>query len=328
MYMNVRWLGAPFAWLYGLIMAVRGGLYDVGCLRVYRFSMPILSVGNIAVGGTGKTPHVVHFARELQASGHKVAVLSRGYKRKTRGFILVERGMTAREVGDEPLEMRRKLGDDVLVAVDRDRVHGVRQLLAAEPGLDVVLLDDGMQHRRLGRSLDILLTDYSRPYTEDRVMPWGRLREWRSGARRAGVVIVTKVPRVGQSVEAWRRRLRLQPEQQLFFSRIKYSFPDSLSRSCVGMRVLLVCGIANPRPLVEEIERRGAKVETMLFADHHAYTPRDLKQIAERARGADVVLTTAKDAARLGDGLECGYEVVDIDVEIEYFRITDYVAED
>lgn len=313
---------APLSWLYGVAVGVRNALYDYGLFREVCFPVTIISVGNLAVGGTGKTPHVIRFARLLHERGKRVAVLSRGYRRRSRGFRLVSEGSKPREAGDEPLEMRRKLPADVLIAVDRDRVNGVRELLRTEPHLDVILLDDGLQHRRLRRDLDIVLTDYSRPYSADHLLPWGRLREPVKGASRARVVIVTKTPQGTAETQEWRERLHLEPEQQLYFSTLKYD----LSELGEARRVLLVCGIANPRPLIQELERRGLEVEPLLFGDHHNFGTRDLRRIRSRAQGVDCVVTTAKDAARLEGRLNA--RVVEIDVEVAGFNITDYVRED
>lgn len=292
-----RLLLALLACVYGSVTDLRNCLYDHGVLKITRFGLPVISVGNLVAGGTGKTPHVIEIARLLVAKGYKVAVLSRGFGRSDGGFIAVKDESRAHEVGDEPVEIKRALGENALVVVDADRVSGVRKLLTLEPQLDVVLLDDGFQHRRLDRSLNILLTDYGRLYVDDELLPLGRLRERKRGADRADIVVVTKCPHELSQAERRdiRRRLGLGDNQQLFFSHIVYSdIPPA-------KRVLVVCGIANPRPLIDRIASTGVEVSTLCFPDHHAFTRADAGRIRDAADSVDLLLTTAKDAPRLAE---------------------------
>ena len=185
-----EWL-LPLSWLYGLGVKFRNMLFEIGILHSESFDVPVISVGNITVGGTGKTPHVEYLI-ELLKDKAKVAVLSRGYKRRTRGFVIADDNATAKTIGDEPLQMKRKYGDDITVAVDRKRCHGIRQLTSDEDGIDVILLDDAFQHRYVKPGVNILLVDYHRLIIYDKLLPAGRLREPLSGKNRADIVIVTK----------------------------------------------------------------------------------------------------------------------------------------
>lgn len=302
----------PFACLYGLGVRVRTALFDSGRWPERRFSLPLIGVGNLAVGGTGKTPHTEYLVR-LLSPRWRTAVLSRGYGRRTRGFRLVATDDAAADVGDEPLQMKRHF-PAVTVAVDADRCEGIDNLLdrgAEAP--QVIVLDDVYQHRHVRPGLNILLTDYSRLYVDDCLLPAGRLREPAAASHRADVVIVTKCPPglTAESRADVERRLGLASKQRLFFSTLGYMPPSPLdegsrpsgSISLDGRHVLLVAGIARPQPLIDELQRRGAAVTPLLFADHHAFTPRDVRRITAAydrlPRESRLIVTTEKDAARL-----------------------------
>lgn len=288
----------PFSCLYALATDVRNLLFDSGCLRSTKPPMPTIGIGNLAVGGTGKTPHAEFFARHLLAQGCKVAILSRGYGRSTRGYRAASPQSTAEEVGDEPLQMFRRFRGEVAVAVCERRAEGLKRLKESiDP--DVVILDDVFQHRYVRPQLLILLTDCSRLYCDDCVVPAGRLRERRRGARRADVIIVTKCP--PNLTEARRcdiiRRLKPLPHQQVFFSAMAYA-PLTLPEG--NARALLLTGIARPEPLVKHLQDSGIHIARHLkFPDHHRFSPSDLTRIIEAARAASCVITTAKDFARL-----------------------------
>ena len=356
----------PLAWLYGLVVRLRGAAYDRGWLRSRAFGLPVICVGNLAVGGTGKTPHTEYLIRLLRAAGLRVATLSRGYRRHTRGFLLATTASTAAQVGDEPAQMKGKY-PDVTVAVCEDRCEGIRRLMevdkapnadkasdvgkasdvdkasdadkvhnvdeahnvgkahdtgktpdpdethnvgmASDVGKahnadkasdvgetpDVIVLDDAYQHRRVRPGLSILLTDYHRPFCIDALLPAGRLREpWRHGKERADLVVVTKCPPdlTADDRIALARRLALRGDQRLYFSTLLYSalrpvFPQAADPRTdrpmlqADEAVLVVTGIAQPAPLLEEVRRHTVHIATLAFADHHDFSDRDLRSIGE-----------------------------------------------
>ena len=301
---------SPLSLLWGLIVWLRGKLFDWGCLPSRSFPLPVICVGNLAVGGTGKTPHVEYILRLLHAHGYRVAMLSRGYGRKTKGYVLAGDNHTAEDIGDEPLQIRRNC-PFATVAVCERRVEGIGRLLQLTPAPQVVVLDDAYQHRYVRAGFNVLLTAASRLYTDDHLLPWGRLREPAGAARRAQVIVVTKCP------ADYRPALKVLPGQALFYSRICYGTPQSWKAqpavpqdvasavstpSFAGQKVLLVTGIAHPEPLIRHVEACGAAaVDALSFPDHHAFTRRDAERINSRyAEGAATcVLTTQKDATRL-----------------------------
>lgn len=308
---------SPLAFLYGIGVSVRNRLFDWGLLRSESFDVPVICVGNLAVGGTGKTPHTEYLIRQLRTR-HKIAVLSRGYKRKTRGFVLAHPGSTSQEIGDEPYQIWRKF-PDITVAVDADRRRGIRSLLAlpATTRPDVILLDDAFQHRYVRASLNIVLTDSHRLYSLDKLLPVGRLREPASGIRRADAVIVTKcepdlLPADFQSIK---KNLSLGTTQKLFFSRVVYGdlepvFPAEappyrLSDMGKDDPVLLVSGIAHPEYFQEEIRKQTNRVTSLAFPDHHAFGKEDIQRIQSILDRPDSpgkrIIVTEKDAARLRD---------------------------
>lgn len=306
---------SPVSWLYALGVDLRNRLFDRKIIPSEEFSVPVISVGNLAVGGTGKTPHVEYLVRLLQGN-RKVAVLSRGYKRKSSGFILAGKDATSDSIGDEPYQIFRKFSA-VQVAVDSDRCHGIRYLLGQPEAIrpEVILLDDSFQHRYVKPSLSILLTDYNRLYTRDKVMPVGRLREPAKGAERADIVVVTKCPGTLTSAEREQiaGELCLAERQQLFFSGYRYGglqplFPGAPCRSLQqigeeGSPVLLLAGIASPAGFVGYVRQFVSDPDRLLFPDHHAYTSSDMKKISEKFHGEihpdKVIITTEKDAVRL-----------------------------
>ena len=304
----------PLSWLYSLVTRGRNQLFDWGVLEERQFDVPVITVGNLTVGGTGKTPHVEHLVRLLRGETH-VAVLSRGYRRQTKGFVLADAGSTAATIGDEPLQMHRKFGD-ITVAVDADRRHGIALLLQQEPKPGVILLDDAYQHRYVKAGLNILLTDYQRLFSRDLVLPAGRLREPRSGKRRADIVVVTKCPPTMSEAErqAIASELALETRQHLYFSCIDYAPLEPLAggpalplEALNQHHVLLLSGIANPTPLENTLKAHASEVRTMQFADHHTFTASDMERVAD-AFGTlaepRLLVTTEKDAARLeGTGL-------------------------
>ena len=301
--MSFRFLLSPFSLLWGLVAEVRGKLFDWGVLPSRAFPLPVICVGNLAVGGTGKTPHVEYLLRLLHRAGYRVAMLSRGYGRRTRGYLLADGGHTAADIGDEPLQVKRNC-PFATVAVCERRVEGIGHLLRLPEPPQVVVLDDAYQHRYVRPGFSVLLTAASRPYTADHLLPWGRLRERPHAARRAQAVVVTKCA-PGQ-----RPPVPVGPGQSLFYSRIAYlplqpwsgQQGEESEHGVEGQTLLLLTAIAHPEPLRDHLHLRGAaRVESLAFPDHHAFGPRDIERIhsAFARLRPDRVVTTQKDAMRL-----------------------------
>lgn len=296
----------PFSWLYGGITSLRNELYDRNILESRSYDMPIIGVGNLSVGGTGKSP-MVEYLIALLREHYSIATLSRGYKRSTSGFHLLKGDEQALEVGDEPLQFKRKY-PSTLVAVDEVRTRGIETLLALPEPPEVILLDDAFQHRKVMAGLYILLTSYDNLYSNDSLLPTGNLRESILGRKRAQIVIVTKCPvnlsqREQQEIA---RRLKLFPNQELFFTGIGYSEqvfghkqPISLNEF-LDKEFVLVTGIAKPGPLVEHLQSKGLKFQHLSFPDHHNFTEKELKEL----RRHRLLLTTEKDYMRLKGAME------------------------
>ncbi|MBN2597375.1 tetraacyldisaccharide 4'-kinase [Labilibaculum sp.] len=308
----------PFSLLYGLIVSVRNLLFDFNILPSTEFKIPIISVGNITVGGTGKTPHIEYLITLLK-DDYKIATLSRGYKRKSKGYILANEVSTSYQIGDEPMQIKRKF-PDILVAVDKKRVNGVKNLLQSEHGNDLaaVLLDDAFQHRSIKAGLSVLLIDYNRPITQDYIMPYGRLRESASEKDRANIIIVSKSPDNMTPID--RRiivkELDLLPFQSLYFTRLDYGNLEPVFKNDAiniineewgkeNFSILLVTGIANPKPLREYLENFTDKVEEIQFPDHYSFEMKDIETIRskfENLKGENkIIVTTEKDATRFYD---------------------------
>jgi len=289
-------------------------MFDHGLMKSCSFSFPVICVGNITVGGTGKTPHVEYIA-SLLARSVKTAVVSRGYMRKGKGFRIVSISDNADITGDEPLQIARRL-PQVTVAVDADRANGIREVTSITPPAKVVVLDDGFQHRAVRAGLNILLTDYGRLMTRDYLMPYGRLRENITGSKRADIIIVTKTP-AGISTEEKekiRKELSPLPQQELFFTSLEYGdlqpvfennstdLPGKITEETV---ILLVTGIANPLPLVEYLMGMSSNIRHISFRDHHKFNEQDIKNILsvwESIEQQDkIIITTEKDSVRLKD---------------------------
>ena len=298
----------PLTIWYGVAVALRNLLYDKGLLRSYTSSLETIAVGNLIMGGSGKTPHTEWLLRQLSAKG-RVALLSRGYGRNTRGYVEATDASSAAEIGDEPLMIHRKM-PHVVTTVCEERREGLQRLEAMNEPPMAVVLDDAYQHRQVRADKYILLTEYGRLYCDDHVLPFGNLREWRCGSRRADMVIVTKCPPTlsGEEQEALRHRLKISTKQKLFFSYISYDRPVKLFGAGDAPQleeldeVLLVTGIAHPEPLQQYLSRQ-VQVTSMRYGDHHAFSMHDIEAIKERSRrlagGRKAVVTTEKDASRL-----------------------------
>ena len=294
----------PFALLYGWITQFRNFLYDKGILKSYSFDIPIIAVGNLSVGGTGKTPQIEYLVR-LLSTDNRVATLSRGYKRKSKGFLLASENSTAASLGDEPYQMHLKF-PNIQVAVDADRKNGIEQLLGQNVPPEIIVLDDAFQHRRVKAGMYILLTTYDELYIDDCLLPAGNLRESRSGANRADVIIVTKCPATLSEQEIKAVKCKLNIEKPLFFSTVSYdnsvfSSASSLAVSDLkSISKLLVAGIAKPEPFFAYLQTGSDQI--MEFSDHHHYSESDIESIIKRAKDK-LVVTTEKDFVRLKDTL-------------------------
>ena len=306
------WL-LPLSWIYAGVTSLRNKLFDRGWLRSESFDVPTVCIGNLAVGGTGKTPHTEYLVRLLQGQGWQVAVLSRGYKRRSKGFVLATSATTADELGDEPFQIKQKF-PDARVAVDANRCHGIKQLLATPMPPQVILLDDAFQHRRVKADVNILLTDYHRLWCDDTLLPAGCLRESADGSRRAQIVLITKCPKELKPIDynILTKQLHLYPYQRLYFSTLRYGpltplFPELAQEAHpqpdATTHILLLSGIAHPETLAQEMQRYGATVTHLAYADHHAFTARDLNAIQARfeqlPQAHRLLITTEKDCARL-----------------------------
>lgn len=302
----------PLSWLYGLGVRLRNQLFSFGILKSRSFNVPVISVGNITVGGSGKTPHVEYLVNLLKDKV-KVAVLSRGYKRKSKGYVLADKDTEMRTIGDEPYQMRSKF-PDIYVAVDKDRCHGIDRLTSDEAtkDTDVILLDDAYQHRYVKPGINILLVDYHRLIIYDKLLPAGRLREPQNGKSRADIVIITKCPKDLKPME-YRviiKAMNLYPYQQLFFTTLEYDDLrpvycgenrklDSISKD---ENILLLTGIASPKQMIYDLKPYSDKITPLTYADHHQFTKKDVERINAafaQMPSPKMIITTEKDNSRL-----------------------------
>ncbi|MDR0419953.1 MAG: tetraacyldisaccharide 4'-kinase [Prevotellaceae bacterium] len=290
--------------VYGTVVSVRNKLYDIGIFSQKEIKDVVtIVIGNITVGGTGKTPHS-EFMLNILKNEFKVALLSRGYKRKTKKFRYVETTSTAAEAGDEPVQIKRKF-PNITVAVDANRVRGIKYIKENHPDIDVIVLDDAFQHRRLKPALSILLCDYRRPINKDKMLPWGTLRDKQNQKHRADVVFVTKCP---QNINPIDMRivindLKLFPYQKLFFTALEYQdlkpVFDVESKPDFTDKIAAVAGIANPKLFEEYISAHYAKPQILVFSDHHDFSQKDINNICDIIDKNELFITTEKDAIRL-----------------------------
>lgn len=303
----VRFLLYPLALIYGVVVWLRNRLYDAGISSSIEFSVPVICVGNLSVGGTGKTPHVEYLLRLLQYQ-YRLATMSRGYKRSTQGFALADAQSNALRIGDEPMQYHIAF-PEVAVSVAEERMTGIPQLLQRRPDVDVVILDDAFQHRSVKAGLNILITDFARPFYADYILPYGRLREGRGAYKRAHAIVVSKCPPTLSRSAADNIIQKIRPlnGQQVFFSTIRYGEAyDLLRRDPVLIarkNIVLVCCIARPEPLVAHLKTLAQDVHVLSYPDHHYFLSRDLEEIRLAYEGwqvADkIIVTTEKDATRL-----------------------------
>lgn len=306
-----EWL-LPLSWLYGIGVRFRNWMFDIGLLKSQSYNTPVISVGNITVGGSGKTPHVEYLVNLLHNTV-KVAVLSRGYRRKTKGYLLADESTTMPEIGDEPFQIHRKY-DDIYVAVDKNRRRGIDRLKHddATNDVEVILLDDAFQHRYVKPGVNILLVDYHRLIIYDRLLPAGRLREPKEGTVRADIVIITKCPTDLKPMEfrVLKRAMNLFPFQELFFTTIKYNDLTAVfgndkrpvSSITSDTHILLLTGIASPQQMIVDLQTTSKHITPLTFGDHHQFTLADEERINsefEALPSPKIIITTEKDSTRL-----------------------------
>ena len=305
----------PLSKIYGFAVGVRNLMFKWHILKQREFPVPVVVVGNISAGGTGKTPHTEYVIDLLRYKYH-IGMLSRGYKRKTKGFVLATSRSTPLDIGDEPYQIYQKYGRDITVAVCEDRCTGIEELLRLDPRINLIVLVDAFQHRYVKPTVSIVLTEFNNPVFFDKLLPLGRLREPAKAIYRADMVVVTKCPAQLKAIEyrIFKNNLKLFPFQKLFFSRFNYAslrplFPDirkdAPHMSWLGPddAVLVLSGIANPRPLVRYLKGFKANVKVKVFPDHHNFNRKDLDAIAKRFNELEgkqkIIVTTEKDAVRL-----------------------------
>ena len=300
-------ISVPLSWLYGMVVHIRHKLFDLKILRSEEFDIPVVCIGNLTVGGTGKTP-VAELLIERFSEHYRVGVLSRGYRRRTKGFVLSTPTSSARTIGDEPRQMKLKY-PSVPVAVCEKRAEGIRLLRKAHPEIELIILDDAFQHRYVEPWVNILLMDYNNPVYRDRLLPWGRLRDTRNQIHRANFVLVTKCPDDLNPLDMRIviNSLGLFPYQSLYFTRMRQGeitplFADrAVGKVREGDPVIAMSGIANPVPLLENLRKRFDVVAELTFDDHHTYRLSDMRRLEAlfAAYPDAVVLTTEKDAVKL-----------------------------
>jgi tetraacyldisaccharide 4'-kinase len=318
----LRFLLFPFAVLYNLITSIRNFFFDVGIFKQTSFNIPVIIVGNLSVGGTGKTPQIEYLIRLLKDS-YKIAVLSRGYKRKTDGFVLLNNNHSAEDVGDEPLQYFKKF-NTINIAVDANRVEGIQKLLTTQSP-EIILLDDAFQHRKVKGSFYILLTKYNDLFVDDFLLPTGNLRESRSEAKRANVILVTKCP---ENLDENSRNLikkKLEKfKKEIFFTTISYAKNLSGSKQ-ISMeelkkyKVLLITGIANPKPFTDFLTQKNVNFTHLKYSDHHHFSSEEIKNIKQKFNAIKsskkLILTTEKDYVRLVNKLD---EVSFLEIETSF----------
>ncbi|MDX2362737.1 MAG: tetraacyldisaccharide 4'-kinase [Crocinitomicaceae bacterium] len=303
---NLRLLLIPFSFLYGLVVFVRNKCYDLGIFSTYSIPKKSICVGNLSVGGTGKTPHVDLILSHFIEEDFNIAVLSRGYGRKTKGLLEVNSNSTAAQVGDEPLFYKLRHGEKITAIVAEERKLGVEFILNLDPKHQVTVLDDAFQHRAVKAGLNIIITEHDHLFTDDYLIPAGNLREWRSGIKRADLIIVSKCPKLSEADKGvLRKKLKFNPDA-IYFSEITYDPLCGFNSEIIpkAENILLVTGIGNPQPLLNHLAA-GHSVEHLKFNDHHAFTESDIVRIHEKfdtfASRDKIIVTTEKDFMRIKD---------------------------
>lgn len=300
----IRKLFFPFSLLYGWITAIRNLMYDNGILKSYSFDIPVIAVGNLSVGGTGKTPQIEYLIR-LLSPNYKIATLSRGYKRKSKGFILANKDSNAAILGDEPFQFYQKF-PNIQVAVDANRKNGIEQLLSQYQKPEIILLDDAYQHRKVKAGFYILLTAYSDLFCDDFMLPTGNLRESRNGKSRANLIVVTKCPNDISDEDQEKIKLKIGKEFDVFFSYISYdeaiySEQSTIKFTNISVDKLLLAGIAKPESFFAYLQSEND--ERLVYPDHHDFSEKDIEEIKSKSKNR-IIITTEKDYVRLNDKLQ------------------------
>lgn len=332
--MILKVLLLPFTLLYSIGVRFRNFLFDLGVFSSQSFDIPVISVGNLKVGGTGKTPHT-EFLIRLLSEYHPIATLSRGYGRKTKGFKIADSGDNAKSIGDEPFQLFQKF-PDLIVAVDAKRVRGIKKLLKLPAPPKIILLDDAFQHRSVKAGLNILLTEYSHLYINDLPLPSGRLRENKSSARRADIIVVTKSPPVLSPLELRRitESLNPRPYQKVFFSYFKYLKMKPLNEAAMEIKdqknklqkhaVLLVSAIANSQSILLYLKRYAKELESISFADHHYFRKKDYKVIRKKSEELlsmkKMIVMTEKDAVKFDSSKLEDLPVFSLPVRVDFYQ--------
>ena len=325
----MRWFAPllyPFAVLFDAVTTVRNRLYDTGVKPVASFEVPVIGVGNLSVGGTGKSPMIEYLIRLLSPE-FRPATLSRGYGRKTRGIRIAGEKDNATTIGDEPFQFYRKFREKAVVVVGEDRAFAIPNILQEHPDREVILLDDAFQHRRVRPAFQILLTDYNNLFVNDYLLPAGRLRESKRGAARADAIVITKCPVSISDDEMLRieSAIRKYSKRALFFTKISYGniLPVTPGSPYKFQKVVLVSGIANPAPLEEYFRQNHHLVQHFAFRDHHIYSSKDLLNISNAARAAGaVVVTTEKDVVKMDPEIfiKASVPLLYLPIEIEFLK--------
>jgi len=342
----------PISLFYGVLTSIRNLLYDGGIFKSVKFDFPIINVGNLNMGGTGKSPHIEYLIRLLSGK-YKVATLSRGYKRKTTGFIIANEKSTIADIGDEPKQFMTKY-PQLIVSVCEKRVNGIAQLIKYDKNpINAILLDDAFQHRSIKPGLNILLTNYNKPFSTDYIFPSGNLREFKNGYKRADIIIVTKCPKNITAVEKNRiiQEIKPQPYQRIFFSYIEYKSMVPFNKKEVNVNpenassVLLFTGIANTEPLEKYLVEKKYNIQSVHFQDHHVFTLSDINKIKERFNKITdtnkIIITTEKDFMRFENkefnNILTNLPIFYIPIEVNFFendklsfnkQVLDYIEHD
>lgn len=303
----VRVLLYPLSLVYGSVVWGRNRLYDSGFYSSVEFSVPVINVGNLSVGGTGKTPHVEYLIRLFQYR-YNTATMSRGYKRRTQGFMLAGPDTNALKIGDEPMQYVMKF-PELMVSVAEERMIGIPRLLQQRPSTEVLVLDDAFQHRSVKAGLNILISDHAKPFYDDKILPLGTLREGRDAYKRADIIIISKCPPDMSKAEADAIQSKIQPlaSQHVYFTTLKYREPYDLftheKLEVKNKNIIMVAGIAKPQPMLDYLKKQTDDVHVLSYSDHHYYLSKDLEEIKETYENWQVkdkvIITTEKDAARL-----------------------------
>lgn len=329
-----NWILFPISLVYWIITSIRNIFFDIGIFKENKFNIPIIGVGNITVGGTGKTPHSQYISELLQKK-FKIAILSKGYGRKTKEFKYVNINSNCNEVGDEPLQMKKNLQKEI-VAVDHKRVNGVNKIIKEHPEVNCIILDDAFQHRSVKIGFNILLCDYNNPIYKDYMMPVGLLRESKKGIKRADCLVISKCPENLTLEESNRIKKKLKFTKEVFFSKVVYDKIVSLNgnktiKKSSIKKVLLVTGIANSSPIIEYLEKLNIQIKHIKYKDHFHYQKKDINKIIDiykREISEIIILTTEKDAQKMKVFEELSkFPVYYLKVSIDFIRNKDKFEE-